>query len=250
MSRYRRRQVRAWRIKTPRTPTRLAVGLGAEGAPSRRGSRFAPEEFGSPASFVRRRIRRSTEQRHQRAVIIGTQSPAPRQESRALAVVQISRRRSCESHDSDRRSQLGEPRENLRNSFCNIILRRIRSTDGTGVALVDRTCGPVEGLKFLSTSGVRRLRLVRSREESAMSQTGRSKRILIVDDEPNVRLVFRTALESVGYTGGRGGRRGRRPSNGSRGRRPTSFCSISRCRGRSEWRCSNASASRATTCRW
>ena len=33
-----------------------------------------------------------------------------------------------------------------------------------------------------------------------MSQTGHSKHILIVDDEPNVRLVFRTALESVGYT--------------------------------------------------
>ena len=27
-----------------------------------------------------------------------------------------------------------------------------------------------------------------------------AKRILIVDDEPNVRLVFRTALESSGYT--------------------------------------------------
>ncbi len=33
-----------------------------------------------------------------------------------------------------------------------------------------------------------------------MIQTGHSKHILIVDDEPNVRLVFRTALESVGYT--------------------------------------------------
>ncbi len=32
-----------------------------------------------------------------------------------------------------------------------------------------------------------------------MSPTLRSKRILIVDDEPNVRLVFRTALESAGY---------------------------------------------------
>ena len=42
-------QVEAWRVKTPRTPTRLAVGLGAEGAPSRRELRFAPREFGSPA---------------------------------------------------------------------------------------------------------------------------------------------------------------------------------------------------------
>ena len=37
----------------------------------------------------------------------------------------------------------------------------------------------------------------------------RAKRILIVDDEPNVRLVFRTALESSGYAisdgRGRGG---------------------------------------------
>jgi DNA-binding response OmpR family regulator len=33
-----------------------------------------------------------------------------------------------------------------------------------------------------------------------MSAGGPSKRILIVDDEPNVRLVFRTALESTGYT--------------------------------------------------
>jgi DNA-binding response OmpR family regulator len=32
-----------------------------------------------------------------------------------------------------------------------------------------------------------------------MSQTGRLSQILIVDDEPNVRLVFRTALESRGY---------------------------------------------------
>jgi DNA-binding response OmpR family regulator len=33
-----------------------------------------------------------------------------------------------------------------------------------------------------------------------MRQTGDSKRVLIVDDEPNVRLVFRTALDAVGYT--------------------------------------------------
>jgi len=32
-----------------------------------------------------------------------------------------------------------------------------------------------------------------------MSRPDRLHRILIVDDEPNVRLVFRTALESVGY---------------------------------------------------
>lgn len=32
-----------------------------------------------------------------------------------------------------------------------------------------------------------------------MNQTGRTSRILIVDDEPNVRLVFRTALEACGY---------------------------------------------------
>ena len=33
-----------------------------------------------------------------------------------------------------------------------------------------------------------------------MRHKSQLNRILIVDDEPNVRLVFRTALESVGYT--------------------------------------------------
>ena len=35
--------------------------------------------------------------------------------------------------------------------------------------------------------------------ETEVDPTGRTGRVLIVDDEPNVRLVFRTALESAGF---------------------------------------------------
>ncbi len=55
------------------------------------------------------------------------------------------------------------------------------------------------------------------------------KRILIVDDEPNVRLMLKTALESVGYAVTRGRRRpGRaRAAAAARSRRATWSCSTS-----------------------
>ena len=77
----------------------------------------------------------------------------------------------------------------------------------------------------------------------------RTARILIVDDEPNVRLVFRTALESSGYAVSDGRGRGDGPAVARERRRSTSSCSTSRCPASAAWRCSGGSATRATTSR-
>ena len=69
----------------------------------------------------------------------------------------------------------------------------------------------------------------RKTKEAQMSTL--SRRILIVEDEPHVRLVFRSALESEQLTGG--DRRGwrDRPAQAWSKSRSTSSCSISRCPG-------------------
>ena len=77
------------------------------------------------------------------------------------------------------------------------------------------------------------------------------KRILIVDDEPNVRLVLATALGSVGYQVIEAEDGERRSRNLSTGRHELSTwsCSTFRCPGWTAWSCSRGCGTRATSCR-
>ncbi len=83
-----------------------------------------------------------------------------------------------------------------------------------------------------------------------ISPIGPARRIMIVEDEPNVRLVFRAA-PGVGkpHAGNRGGREKRRPAGWLKSR-PTWSCSTSGCRASAAWRCSGVSARRGAMYRW
>ena len=63
------------------------------------------------------------------------------------------------------------------------------------------------------------------------------KHILVVDDEPNIRLMFLTALEVPGRLGDAGPERPGGPRPPRRGGSTTSCCSTSRCPAWGAWRC-------------
>ena len=81
---------------------------------------------------------------------------------------------------------------------------------------------------------------------ASTTMTARAGRVLIVDDEPNVRFVFRRA-GSLGLHGGRGDERDLGPGTDQEAPRGRGPASTSRCPRWGAWKSSSGSATRATT---
>ena len=96
------------------------------------------------------------------------------------------------------------------------IAREIVAAHGGQIDVASR---PGEGTTFTFRLPIAREGDGQAHRAGAIAMSN-AKRILIVDDEPNVRLVFRTALESSGYDDphGRGRGGGPDPAGGLAGR--------------------------------
>ena len=152
-------------------------------------------------------------------------------------------------HGRDRRSTTGSsslrfadtgpgiPRETLGKVFDPFFSTR---DDGTGLGLtivhriVDEHDGHIEVDERAGRgNGVHRL-AAGADDETAdggghARRVASEKRVLIADDEKNMRWVLGQALDGRGLRGRRGGRRQGGARRASRSRRRTSWCSTTRC---------------------